>query len=93
VDPVPDPLLLRKSGSAGNRTWDLCDYSQEPLPLDHRGVLHEEWCPLRCSAGLLPVSCKILGLAYPLTLKMEAVYSSEMLVKLYYNEQHHGAED
>jgi hypothetical protein len=23
VDPVPDPLLLRKSGSAGNRTRDL----------------------------------------------------------------------
>jgi hypothetical protein len=23
VDPVPDPLLLRKSGSAGNRAWDL----------------------------------------------------------------------
>jgi hypothetical protein len=22
VDPVPDPLLLRKFGSAGNRTWD-----------------------------------------------------------------------
>jgi hypothetical protein len=21
VDPVPDPLLLRKCGSAGNRTW------------------------------------------------------------------------
>jgi hypothetical protein len=21
VDPVPDPLLLRKSGTAGNRTW------------------------------------------------------------------------
>jgi hypothetical protein len=21
VDPVPDPLLFRKSGSAGNRTW------------------------------------------------------------------------
>jgi hypothetical protein len=21
VDPVPDPLLLRKSGSARNRTW------------------------------------------------------------------------
>jgi len=34
VDPVPDPLLLRKSGSAGNRTRDLCicslryDFSQ-----------------------------------------------------------------
>jgi hypothetical protein len=23
VDPVPEPLLPRKSGSAGNRTWDL----------------------------------------------------------------------
>jgi hypothetical protein len=23
VDPVPDPLLLRKSGSAGNQTRDL----------------------------------------------------------------------
>jgi hypothetical protein len=22
VDPVPDPLLLRKSGSTGKRTWD-----------------------------------------------------------------------
>jgi hypothetical protein len=23
MDPVPDQLLLMKSGSAGNRTWDL----------------------------------------------------------------------
>jgi hypothetical protein len=23
VDPVADPLLLRKSGSAGNQIWDL----------------------------------------------------------------------
>jgi hypothetical protein len=37
VDPVPDPLLLRKSGSAGNRTRDLWIYSQELWPLDHRG--------------------------------------------------------
>jgi hypothetical protein len=29
VDPVPDPLLLRKSGSAGNRTQDLWVSSQE----------------------------------------------------------------
>ena len=28
MDPVPDPLLLRKSGSAGNRTRDLCICSQ-----------------------------------------------------------------
>jgi hypothetical protein len=37
VDPVPDPLLLRKSGSAGNRTRDLWVCSQEVWPLDHRG--------------------------------------------------------
>jgi hypothetical protein len=36
VDPVPDPLLLRKSGSAGNRTWYLWICSQELWPLDHR---------------------------------------------------------
>jgi hypothetical protein len=36
VDPVPESLLLRKSGSAGNRTRTSgCD--QEPL--DHRGGL------------------------------------------------------
>jgi len=37
VDPVPDPLLLRKSGSAGDRTRDLCICSQKLWPLDHRG--------------------------------------------------------
>jgi hypothetical protein len=37
VDPVPDPLLLRKSGSAGSRTRNLWICSQELWPLDHRG--------------------------------------------------------
>ena len=37
VHSVPDPLPLRKSGSAGNRTRDLCICSQKPWPLDHRG--------------------------------------------------------
>jgi hypothetical protein len=36
VDPVPD-TLLRKCGSAENRTWDLWICSQELWPLDHRG--------------------------------------------------------
>jgi hypothetical protein len=40
VDPVPDPLLLRKSGIAGNRTRNLWICSQELWRLDHRG------CPL-----------------------------------------------
>jgi hypothetical protein len=36
VDPVPDPLLLRKSATAGNRTWKLNTLplcSQELWPL------------------------------------------------------------
>jgi hypothetical protein len=37
VDAVPDPLLLRKSGSAGNRTRNLWICSQELWPQDHRG--------------------------------------------------------
>jgi hypothetical protein len=36
MDPVPDPLILRKSGSAGNRTRVLWVCSQELWPLDHR---------------------------------------------------------
>jgi hypothetical protein len=36
VNPVPDPLLLRKSGSAGNRTRVHWICSQELWPLDHR---------------------------------------------------------
>jgi hypothetical protein len=42
VDPVPHPLVLRKSGSTGNRTLDLWICSQELCPLDHRGGLEEE---------------------------------------------------
>jgi hypothetical protein len=37
VDPVPDPLLLRKSDSAGNRTQDLWICIQKFWPLDYRG--------------------------------------------------------
>jgi hypothetical protein len=37
VDPVPDPLLLRKSGSSRNRTRDLWICIQKLWPLDHRG--------------------------------------------------------
>jgi hypothetical protein len=37
VDPVPDPLFLRKSYSAGNRTRDLWICSQKLWPLDYRG--------------------------------------------------------
>jgi hypothetical protein len=35
VDPVTDPLLLRKSGSAGNRTRDFSICSQALWSLDH----------------------------------------------------------
>jgi hypothetical protein len=41
VDPVSDPLLLRKYGSVGNRTRNLWIYSQELWPLDHRDGRNE----------------------------------------------------
>jgi hypothetical protein len=37
VNPVTDPLLLRNSDTARNRTRDLWVRSQELWPLDHRG--------------------------------------------------------
>jgi hypothetical protein len=37
VDPVPDTLLLRKSGRARNRTQDVWICSQKLWPLDQRG--------------------------------------------------------
>jgi hypothetical protein len=40
VDRVPDPLLLRKPGRAGNRTRNLWICSQELWPLDGRGGLY-----------------------------------------------------
>jgi hypothetical protein len=39
VDPVLDPLLLRKSGSAVNRTRNLWVCSRELWPLGHRNSL------------------------------------------------------
>jgi hypothetical protein len=37
VDPLPEPLVLRKSGSTGNQTRDLWICRQELWPLDFRG--------------------------------------------------------
>jgi hypothetical protein len=37
VDSVPNPLLLRKSGSAGNQTRDLWICRQNLWPVGHRG--------------------------------------------------------
>jgi hypothetical protein len=37
VDPIANPLLLRKSDSVGNGIRDLWISSQELWPLDHRG--------------------------------------------------------
>jgi hypothetical protein len=60
VDPVPYPLLLRKTSSAGNRTRDLWFSSQKLLLLDHRGgppyttfrEIRNEW-----TTGYLRIPC------------------------------------
>jgi hypothetical protein len=58
VDPVPDPLLLRKSGSAGNRTRGIWVSSYELRPLDHRDghldINYQGWSSL----SILPVSLR-----------------------------------
>jgi hypothetical protein len=43
VNRIPNPLLLRKSDGAGNRTRDLWVSSQELWPVDHRGGPHKEY--------------------------------------------------
>jgi hypothetical protein len=48
VDPVPDPLLLRKSGRAGNRTRDLWICSQKLLTPT---ILIKKNYSVRISAG------------------------------------------
>jgi len=47
VDPVPDPLLLRKSGSAGNRTRDLCICTQKLWrnTLSYIDCIYNKLCP------------------------------------------------
>jgi hypothetical protein len=44
VDPVPDPLLLRRSGRAGNRTRDLWICSQKVWSQDHGGRDTSHYC-------------------------------------------------
>jgi hypothetical protein len=62
VDPVPGPLLLRKSGSAGNRTEDLWICRQKLWPLDHRGGRVAMYPtrnanPNLCSFPISPLHC------------------------------------
>jgi hypothetical protein len=58
VDSIPDPMLLRKSGRAGNRTRDPWLSSQELWLLDHRGGRY--WMnPYLFSIGCNSVSCTV----------------------------------
>jgi hypothetical protein len=54
ADPVPDPLLLRKSGRAGNRTQDLWLSRQKLWPQDHRGGLIDAWFCKIFNPSILP---------------------------------------
>jgi hypothetical protein len=65
VGPVPDPLLLRKSGSAGNRTWTSWVCSQELWPLDHRGGLRTKYSTFKKYQ---------LRLTEPKKVKLDAVF-------------------
>jgi hypothetical protein len=88
VDPVPDPLLSRKSGSAWNRTRDLGICSQKLWPLDHRGGHFRRQYFLIFPS--IPTSLNIFLSWYTLlTLITDAEVSSEKLIHVYYITLHH----
>jgi hypothetical protein len=59
VDPVPDPLLLGKSGSDGNRTRVLWTCSQELRPLDHRAGLDLKTAETICDITTNRINAKL----------------------------------
>ena len=101
MDPVPDPLLLRKSGSAGNRTRDLCICSQKLWPLDHGGGYNTYWTEFiwryvcktevysRCQkkATLSLISCNTLFVQTPLFLRILDDYVLFWLRVYQWNDQ------
>jgi hypothetical protein len=65
MDPVPDPLLLKKSGSARNRTQDVWICSQELRPMGHIGG---------------PAKCLLLHTKIPTSFKKEKKYMYKLLI-------------
>jgi hypothetical protein len=53
VHPVPDPLLLKKSGRAGNRTHDIRICIQKLWSLNHRGGLQSPSPPIYLKSMLI----------------------------------------
>jgi hypothetical protein len=62
MGPVPDPLLLRKSGSAGNRSQDLWVCSQKLWPQDHRGGRNIKMQTGHTQNRIVILSVNMLGL-------------------------------
>jgi hypothetical protein len=61
VDSVPDPLLCRKFGNAGNRTQDLWGSSQELWLLDHRSMNDVIYIDQHCIViDCIHISCILL---------------------------------
>jgi hypothetical protein len=81
VDPIPDPLLLRKSGSSGNRTRDLWLCSQELWPQDHRGgqCKQLDWFILKCLLCWWPAYRILLSLN-----TVEYIYSMQIVIRPWY---------
>jgi hypothetical protein len=73
VDPVPGPLLLRKSGSTGNQTQDLwiCGQEQQRVHIKSVALVHEQTIPSgrRLSVKLVPTfvdrGCRVVSAMDP----------------------------
>ena len=89
VDPVPDPLLLRKSGSAGDRTRDLCICSQKLWPLDHRPT-HYKIHTLKNQHIHIPIYYKIHAYTQKYTLQYPHKHASTLAkINLWQNSHTH----
>jgi hypothetical protein len=89
VNPFPDPLLLRKSGNAGNWTWDLWICSQELWPLDHRGGPLAPNLPILIRIALLAVCfMPVFWLTNVSNLRMEAIRFTETSIGFHQTTLH-----
>jgi hypothetical protein len=66
VDSVPDPLLLRESGNAGDQTLNLWICSQEFWPLDHRSMVGKALLCHLNSKSLISEICVVADEMWPM---------------------------
>jgi hypothetical protein len=87
VDPVPDPLLIRKFWSAGIQTQDLWICSQKLWPPDHRGG--HRWTPVLIKSNVASFKVTMVHEVFTLNIlttmgSLGPIYTNEQILCLLY---------